>query len=87
MMGIHHTILGFIRIEYGTGSGCRPTPAFSGAAGDLHKPARLAARHDRQKSRPAQGPRQRRPLQSTVGRRRIGIERRSGIVGIFTRGK
>ena len=46
-----------------------PTPAFSGAAGDLHRPARALARHDAPRSRPDQGPRQRRPLQSTVGRR------------------
>ena len=44
-----------------------PTPAFSGAAGDLHRPARALARHDAKRSRPDQGPRQRRPLQSTVG--------------------
>jgi len=44
-----------------------PTPAFSGAAGDLHRPARALARHHAQKSRPGQGPRQRRPLQSNVG--------------------
>ena len=47
----------------------RPTPAFSGAAGDLHRPARMTVRHDAPRSRPGQGPRQRRPLQSNVGRR------------------
>ena len=44
-----------------------PTPAFSGAACRLHRPARATARHHAQKSRPGQGPRQRRPLQSNVG--------------------
>ena len=44
----------------------RPTPAFSGAAGRLHQPARATVRHDAPRSRPAQGPRQRRPLQSNV---------------------
>ena len=44
-----------------------PTPAFSGAAGDLHRPARALVCHDATRSRPAQGPRQRRPLQSNVG--------------------
>jgi len=48
-----------------------PTPAFSGAAGDLSKPARTTARHHVATSRPAHGPRQRRPLQSTVGPLRI----------------
>ena len=45
----------------------RPTSAFSGVAGDLHRPARALARHHAPRSRPAQGPRQRRPLQSVVG--------------------
>ena len=46
----------------------RPTPAFSGAAGDLHRSAQALARHHASRSRLAQGPRQRRPLQSNVGR-------------------
>jgi len=46
-----------------------PTPAFSGAAGDLHRPARVMVRHEAPRSRPGQGPRQRRPLQSVVGLR------------------
>ena len=46
-----------------------PTPAFSGAAGDLHRPARATMCYDAKRSRPGQGPRQRRPLQSNVGRR------------------
>ena len=50
----------------GTAAEC-PTPAFSGAAGDLHRPARALVRHEAPRSRPAPGPRQRRPLQSTVG--------------------
>ena len=45
----------------------RPTPAFSGAAGNLHRPARATVRHEATRSRPAPGPRQRRPLQSVVG--------------------
>ena len=44
-----------------------PTPAFSGVAGDLHRPARATVCHEAKRSRPDQGPRQRRPLQSNVG--------------------
>ena len=44
-----------------------PTPAFSGAAGDLHRTRRATVRHRASRSRPAHGPRQRRPLQSVVG--------------------
>ena len=46
----------------------RPTPSVSGAAGDLRRSRRATARHHAKKSRPGQGPRQRRPLQSNVGR-------------------
>ena len=38
------------------------------SAGDLHRPARATVRHEATRSRPGQGPRQRRPLQSNVGR-------------------
>ena len=31
----------------------RPTPAFSGTAGDFHRPARATVRHDATRSRPA----------------------------------
>jgi len=45
----------------------RPNASFQRRCWQASKLARLAARHDRQKSRPTQGPRQRRPLQSNVG--------------------
>ena len=32
-----------------------PTPAFSGAAGNLHRPARATVRHEATRSRPGQG--------------------------------
>ena len=32
----------------------RPTPAFSGADGDLHRPARATVRHEAKRSRPGQ---------------------------------
>ena len=57
----------FVLFHAGTAVMSGPTPAFSGAAGDLHRPARATAHHTPKKSRPGQGPRQRRPLQSNVG--------------------
>ena len=57
-----------------------PTPAFSGAAGRLHKSGRAMVCHHASRSRPGQGPRQRRPLQSNVGR--CGDERREEILAL-----
>jgi len=45
----------------------RPTASVSGAAGSLQKPARALARHHAPRSRPSQGPRQRRPLHAMLG--------------------
>ena len=45
--------------------------------------AQLTARHDWQKSRPAQRPRQRRPLQSNVGRLRSVIGIQNAMLGII----
>ena len=44
-----------------------PNASFQRRRWHVSEPARLAARHHISKSRPAQGPRQRRPLQSNVG--------------------
>ena len=46
----------------------RPNASFQRHRWQASEPARLAARDDHKKSRPAQRPRQRRPLQSNVGR-------------------
>ena len=45
----------------------RPTASVSGAAGSLHRPARAVGCHNAKRSRPTQGPRQRRPLHAMLG--------------------
>ena len=61
-----------LRLPGRFGTVCRdasgPTASVSGAAGDLHRPARATVRHDATRSRPGQGPRQRRPLHALLGR-------------------
>ena len=52
----------------------RPTPSVSGAAGDLRRSRRATARHHAKKSRPGQGPRQRRPLHARLGCAALNIQ-------------